>query len=339
MDSLALSPYVVDALTDLRPLLSAFAGVLGLLIGSFLNVVIYRLPAGLSVVSPRSACPSCSTPIRALDNVPLVSWLALRGKCRTCAAPISARYPAVEAATAVLFTGLTWWGLGAAPVMVVPLLYVTAIGVALFMIDIDTFRLPDRIVKPAYAVTGLLLAGAGGLAGEWTGHVAATAAIAVAAVAAALGALDYHDTRTGYVLPERLIDNAYPAGALALGLAAVLTSTGTLATIGGALLLWLGVFWLPWAATRGRGMGLGDVKLAPVLGALLGAFGWGPALMGLAAAFVIGTVVSVALVCFGHSGDRKAKVPFGPYMLLGALTGVLVGDRLFALYLNVSGLS
>lgn len=342
METLVLSPYAADVLNDLRPMLAAFAGLLGLIVGSFLNVVIHRVPAGLSVVAPRSACPSCHTPIAARDNVPVLSWLLLRAKCRTCATAISARYPAVEATTAVLFAGLTWWALGQSPAMVPAtapaLLYVTAIGIALFMIDLDTFRLPDGIVKPAYAVTTFLLAGAGWLAGEWTGYTAALMVTAVAVASAALAAFDHWDARTGYALPEAVAENAWPVGALALALSAVLAGTGVLSTIGGAALVWLAVFWIPRLATRGRAMGLGDVKLAPVLGALLGAFGWGPALVGLMAAFAFGALIGVALICFG-TADRKAKVPFGPYMLLGALFGVVAGESLFGLYLRVSGIA
>src|SRR4051812_21718702 len=91
------------ALTALTPLLVGWCALLGLIVGSFLNVVVYRVPAGASVVRPRSACPGCGQPIRSRDNIPVVSWLLLRGKCRDCRAPIAARYPLVEATTGVLF--------------------------------------------------------------------------------------------------------------------------------------------------------------------------------------------------------------------------------------------
>ncbi|MBC7306281.1 MAG: prepilin peptidase [Dietzia sp.] len=130
--------------------------VLGLLVGSFLNVVVWRVPRGESVVSPPSACPGCGTQIRSRDNVPVLSWLLLRGRCRDCREPISARYPLVEAGTAVVF-GLVavrfgWgWALPA-------FLYLAAIGVALALIDLDTHRLPDAIVLPSYPVLAALLA-------------------------------------------------------------------------------------------------------------------------------------------------------------------------------------
>lgn len=135
--------------------LVVLAGVLGLAVGSFLNVVIWRVPRGESVVRPPSACPACGHPIRPWDNVPVASWLVLRGKCRDCAAPISARYPLVEAATCVVFAAVAaWQGVnGALPAW----LYLAAVSIALAMIDLDTRRLPDAIVLPSYAVAAALL--------------------------------------------------------------------------------------------------------------------------------------------------------------------------------------
>jgi leader peptidase (prepilin peptidase)/N-methyltransferase len=130
-------------------------GLGGLLIGSFLNVVIWRVPRGESIISPPSACPSCGERIRPRDNVPVVSWLLLRGRCRQCQAPISARYPLVELLTGVVFAVLAA-RLG--PVAELPaFLYLGAIGVALALIDLDVKRLPNAIVLPSYAVAGVLL--------------------------------------------------------------------------------------------------------------------------------------------------------------------------------------
>lgn len=150
-------------------LLLAIAGLLGLAVGSFLNVVVWRVPRDESVVRPPSACPSCGHPIRARDNVPVLSWLLLRARCRDCGEPISARYPAVEAATAVLFVLATWWLLGLEDgLWLLPVVwYVVAIGVALTLIDIDTHRLPDRIVLPSYLVVGGLLVVAAAGTGDW----------------------------------------------------------------------------------------------------------------------------------------------------------------------------
>ena len=147
-------------------------GVLGSIIGSFLNVVIFRVPARRSIVSPPSACGSCGARIRPWDNVPVLSWLILRGKCRDCSAAISSRYPLVEAGTALFFVvvGLVFGPAVAAAdtlaeilsagLVLVAYLYLASISVALAMIDLDTGRLPNAIVFPAYAVGAVLLVGA-----------------------------------------------------------------------------------------------------------------------------------------------------------------------------------
>ena len=136
-------------------IVAGFCAFLGLFVGSFLNVVIYRVPAGLSVVKPRSRCPQCGTQISSIDNIPVLSWLILRAKCRTCGVHISARYPLVELLTAVLFGCVGFW-LG--PAWELPaFLYLAAIGIALAMIDLDTRRLPNAIVLPSYGVALALL--------------------------------------------------------------------------------------------------------------------------------------------------------------------------------------
>lgn len=152
------------------------AGVFGALIGSFLNVVIYRVPQGESVVSPPSACPTCGHRIRGIDNVPILSWVALGGKCRDCRTPIAIRYPLVELGTALFFALVGAWGttaLATGPLLLmsgasliglalslVAYLYLAAVSVALALIDLDTHRLPDKIVLPAYAVGAVLLGSA-----------------------------------------------------------------------------------------------------------------------------------------------------------------------------------
>ena len=139
----------------LQPLLLGVVGLLGAAVGSFLNVVIHRVPRNESLVRPGSRCPHCAGAIRARHNVPVLGWLLLRGRCAACAEPISWRYPLVEAGTAALFTAVAakfgWsWELPA-------YLYLAAIAVALAAIDLDVMRLPDKIVLPSYAVVPLLL--------------------------------------------------------------------------------------------------------------------------------------------------------------------------------------
>ncbi len=130
--------------------------LIGLLVGSFLNLVIWRLPRDESIVRTPSTCPGCDRPIAPRDNVPLLSWLLLRGKCRHCGVRISARYPLVELGTAVLFA-LMAWRFG--PHTALPaFLYLSAVGIALALIDLDHKRLPFALTMPSYPV-GLVLLG------------------------------------------------------------------------------------------------------------------------------------------------------------------------------------
>lgn len=258
------------------PLLLSLLAVFGLLVGSFLNVVIYRVPAGLSVMSPPSACPGCQQPVRAYDNVPVLSWLVLRGRCRDCGTGISARYPLVELSTALLFVA-TGWRFGATAYTAAALVVVAA-GVALFMIDLDHYRLP-------FSITGV----------------------------AALGTL------------------------VALAVDAVRHGLDPVPTAVLSVLVWLGVYGGIWLVTSGRGMGLGDVALAPVLGLALGWLGWGASVTGLAAGFVIGALVGVGLILSGRAGAR-ARVPHGPFLLSGAAVGMFVGEPVSNAYLRLVGL-
>ncbi|MGF1652603.1 MAG: prepilin peptidase [Actinomycetales bacterium] len=140
-------------------------GLAGLLVGSFLTVVVHRVPEGRSVVAPRSACPGCGRAVRAWDNVPVLSWVLLRGRCRDCGSRVSARYPLVEAATALAFAGVgAWQGWSWS---LLPLLYLAAVSIALALIDLDVRRLPDAIVLPSYPVLLLLLVPDAVASQEW----------------------------------------------------------------------------------------------------------------------------------------------------------------------------
>jgi leader peptidase (prepilin peptidase)/N-methyltransferase len=249
-------------------------GVLGLVVGSFLNVVVWRVPRGESVVRPASACPSCGHPIRPWDNVPVVSWLLLRGRCRDCSAPISARYPLVEAGTGLAFAAVAWrfadrpWALPAFG-------YLAAIGVALALIDLDVHRLPDAIVLPSYPV------------------------LAVALTLASWGSADW---------PALLR-----------------------AAIGGAG-LW--AFYLLLAVVKPGGMGFGDIKLAGLLGAALAWVGWGALAVGGFGAFLVGGLYAIGLLIARRAG-RGSGVPFGPWMVLGAVLGIAIGERAWSAYLGL----
>lgn len=154
-------------------------GVLGVLVGSFLNVVVYRVPRGLSVVHPPSSCPGCGQRIHPRDNVPVLSWLLLGGRCRNCGMRISARYPLLELGTGAFFAivaiafvpplleASTGPGAFASAIALVAFLYLAAVTVGLAVIDLDTHTLPNRIVLPAYVVGGLLLVASAVLAADY----------------------------------------------------------------------------------------------------------------------------------------------------------------------------
>jgi len=280
----------MTTLQPLLPLLTGASALLGLLVGSFLNVVVHRVPAGASVVSPPSACPACGHAIRRRDNVPVLSWLLLRGRCRDCSVPISARYPLVELATAVLFgvaavlavtatSDRASQSTAAQVVLLVALLWAMGMSVALTLIDTDTHTLPNAVVYPSAVVLAVLLALVSALDGDWG----------------------------------------------ALGRAA----------IGAAV---LGIAYLALALAVPGGMGLGDVKLAVVLGLVLAYLGWGPLAVGAFGAFVVGGTVALALLVSGRARWRGG-LPFGPSMLVGAWLGIAFGDGLWTGYLRVLGVA
>ncbi|PWB98474.1 prepilin peptidase [Salinibacterium hongtaonis] len=267
-------------------MVTVFVGVFGLLIGSFLNVVVWRLPLRESLVTPGSHCPKCGHPVRWWDNLPVVSWFVLRGRCRDCREPISARYPTVEFVTGVLFAGVALWVLAAAPVtgiatvtLLCALLYLAAVSIALALIDLDTHTLPNRIVGPSYIVAAALLVATSLLLGE-------------------------------------------PATLLRM--------------LAGAAILF--VAYLAMALARPGGMGLGDVKLAGVLGLYLGWLGWGSLAVGAFSAFVLGGFYSIALLALGKA-NRKSGIPFGPWMLGGAWVGIFAGQPVWDAYLSWVGLA
>ena len=256
-------------------LLLLLAALFGLAIGSFLNVVIHRVPVGASVVSPPSHCPRCETPIRARHNVPVVGWLVLRGKCADCGLPIPVRYPLVELGTAVAFVLVTWRAVQLDQLPVLPaLLLFTALGVALSAIDLDVRRLPNVLVLPAYPVLGALLALAAAVTGDWP-----------ALLRALLGAVALF----GFFFLLALV---YPSG-----------------------------------------MGFGDGKLAGVIGLLLGYLSWGAVVVGAFAGFFLGAVVGVAVMAVG-AGGRRTALPFGPFMVLGALAALWIADPVVDLLLR-----
>lgn len=244
---------------------AAFAGALGAALGSFLNVVAYRLPRRESLLRPASRCPGCETAIKPYDNVPVLGWVMLRGRCRSCGVTISSRYPLVEGLSAALAVAVVLVTHSAVSLVLGLTLLIVLVPVAL--IDLDHRIIPNKITLPA-----------------------AVAAVCIGIALKPSG------------VPEQLI-----AGAAA----------------GGFLL----VFVLAYP----RGMGMGDVKLAAVLGLFLGRYVAVALLAGVLAGTIVGAVV-IARV--GMERGRKTAVPFGPFLSLGGIVALLAGQPILHWYLH-----
>jgi leader peptidase (prepilin peptidase)/N-methyltransferase len=244
---------------------ATFAGVLGAIVGSFLNVVVYRLPRRESLITPASHCPGCGTPVKPYDNIPILSYLLLRGHCRSCSAPISPRYPLVEALTAVLCVGAVLAHQSAAEI---------ALSIALILIVVPAalIDLEHRIIPNKLTALGAILAIVIGLALDPAGE------------------------------PERLIAGAAAGGFLLL---AALAYPG--------------------------GMGMGDVKLAAVIGLFLGRAVAPAILVALSAGVLVGALI---IAQKGAREGRKTKVPFGPFLAFGAVVGVFVGQDIVQSYVH-----
>lgn len=242
---------------------AAVAVLPALCVGSFLNVVAARVPLRRSIVHPGSACPSCDTPIAWYDNLPLLSYVVLRGRCRHCSAAISWIYPAVELAAAALIVGCVLkfgvsWEAGVAAVFCAALVTVSAT-------DLERFVIPNRIVVPAAAFV---------LIAQTLIHPSVEWAAGAAGAA-------------GFLLVAAL---AYPAG-----------------------------------------MGMGDVKLALLLGAMLGR----TVPIALFAGMLAALVPSIVLVVRHGSAARKMKIPFGPFLAFGGVVALFAGHALLDAYLGL----
>ena len=244
---------------------ASFAFLGGMIAGSFVSVVAHRVPRGLSIVGPRSQCPSCGAQIAAYDNVPVISWLLLRGRCRRCREPISVRYPALELGlgAAFLATVLVLWDDPAQ--LALGLVFVATLA-AITLTDLEQRIIPNRILL-----------------------VSAVIGIAIAAAA---------DPGS---LPERAL-SAFGAGGLLLLTALVYP----------------------------KGMGMGDVKLAALMGLYLGS-AVAPALL---IGFLVGALVGVGLILREGAAARKRGVPFGPFLALGGFIALLLGNQLIDWYLS-----
>lgn len=244
---------------------AAFAFLCGAVAGSFVSVVAHRVPRGLSIVGPRSRCPSCGETIAAYDNVPIVSWLVLRGRCRSCGARISPRYPLVELGLGTAFAATTLVYYDKPAELALGLVFVTMLA-AITLTDLERRVIPNTILL--------------------TGAVAGVALVA---------------TTLSDSLAERAIATAAAGGALFL-----------------------------LALAYPRGMGMGDAKLAAVMGLYLGR-AVAPALL---VGFAAGALVGVGLMLRHGAGARKWAVPFGPFLALGGVVGLLAGNEIVDWYLD-----
>jgi leader peptidase (prepilin peptidase)/N-methyltransferase len=245
-----------------------FAALFGAVLGSFLNVVVYRLPRGESLVSPGSHCTSCATSVKPYDNVPVLAWMWLHGRCRACRAAISPRYPLVEFGTGALCAGVVLTQTSAVGIALGVLTVLVLVPLAL--IDLDCHLIPNRITGPA-AILAIVLGTALDPSGE----------------------------------PVRLIAGAGAGG-----------------------------FFLLAALISPRGMGMGDVKLAAVMGLLLGD-AVAPALL---IALVTGILAGLVVIARRKPGERGGVgVPFGPALAVGGLVALSAGHAIIAAYLHLLG--
>jgi leader peptidase (prepilin peptidase)/N-methyltransferase len=249
----------------------AVALPLGLVFGSFLTVAIHRVPAGESVVQPRSRCPNCGTQLRSIDNIPVVSWVFLRGRCHACGVRISAMYPLTELACGALFVAVALFEDDAwLAALIAPFL---ALLVAISVIDLRHRKIPNRLVYPALVVAAVFVA------------VAGVAGSTIDVVRAGLGFL------------------AYGVGLLVVALISP------------------------------RGMGMGDVKLAALIGLVLG--GIGLRYVGVAAGVGILAGGVGAIVALLAGAGRKSALPFGPFLAFGAAVAVFAGGPIANAYLHL----
>jgi leader peptidase (prepilin peptidase) / N-methyltransferase len=244
---------------------------LGLAFGSFLTVAVHRVPAGESLVRPRSRCPACGTQLRAVDNVPVVSWLALRGRCHACGASISVVYPLTELVAGTLFVGAA---VSFEDLWVVALL-APFLGLlfALSVIDLRHKKIPNRLVYPSVL-----------LSAAWV-VVADLAGSEISATSAGLGFL------------------AYGVGLLIVALISP------------------------------RGMGMGDVKLAGLVGLVLGSLSLGHVAVAAGLGILFGGVGAIVALLAGAS--RKTAIPFGPYLAAGAVVATFAGEPIADAYLRL----
>lgn len=272
---------------------AVFLGILGAIIGSFLNVVIHRLPREEAISLPRSACPQCGALIRAYDNIPIISFLILAGRCRSCRTPISIRYPIVEALTALLFVAVTLHD-GTSFALPFDLVFGAAI-ITLIFIDTEHMLLPNAITYP-----GIVFA-----------------LVARLAIPYLVGPPHFDD------LPSLMngLLNGRPVWQVSLAGSAIGALTG-----GGSL--WLMGF--VWEKLRGvEAMGLGDVKMMVMVGAYLG---WRLTVLTILVAVLSGSLVGIAMIVRQGRKNLQLMLPFGIFLGIGAIGSLLAGTAIVSWY-------
>jgi leader peptidase (prepilin peptidase) / N-methyltransferase len=284
-------------LPDLRliplPLTYVVVGILGAIIGSFLNVVIHRLPREESIVLPGSRCPECGATIAFYDNVPVMSYLLLGGRCRACKTHISARYPAVEALTAFLWVAVAWHD-GLTFVLPFDLVFVTAVT-ALIFIDAEHMLLPNAITYPGIAFSVI-----------------------------ARVTLPYLTGRPHFDDLDMLLNGMLAGMPL---WAASLVGAFIGALVGGGSLWLMG--WT-WEKLRGiEAMGLGDVKMMFMVGAYLG---WRLTILNIFLGVLSGSLIGIFLMLRQGKRDMRMLLPFGVFLGIGAIVALLVGSQMIEWY-------
>ena len=272
-----------------------FIFIFGAAIGSFLNVVIHRVPNEESIVFPNSACPTCKKSIKPFDNLPILSWLILGGKCRNCKTSISPRYISVEILTGLLFL-LVYWSIGLTAFLPVVLVFVAAI-VSLIFIDAEHMILPDVITYPLlfFALTVRII------------------------FPILFGANYFSDFN---IFPLNQMQNSPP---LLISLVGAILG----ALIGGGFLWLVGAVW---KKLRGvDAMGLGDVKMMFAVGALLG---WRLTFLSIFIGAFAGAIIGVFVISRQKEKDFQTQIPFGIFLGIGSILSILFGERIIQWYVN-----
>lgn len=271
-----------------------FIFVIGACIGSFLNVVVYRVPNELSLLTS-SACPNCKNGIKPYHNVPILGWLMLGGKCSSCKEPIAWRYPAVELLTALVFI-LTYWQIGLTAMLPVALVFVATM-IALLFIDAEHMILPNVITYPLF-------------------------------VAALLVRIVFPIVFAGHTFSDMTF---WPVNSLAGNPGWVVSLAGALlgALVGGGSLWLVGAIW---KALRGvDAMGLGDVKMMLGVGALLG---WRLGVLTIFLGAFAGALAGIVVVLKSKDRNLQTQLPYGIFLGVGSIVALLFGDRLIAWYVT-----